>query len=496
MNIKQIIVLLLVSFGASFSAQSSIVKITSLDPIYSIGGCALSSGMTIESSILKNYCTGKPLYQSNVFKGPVFDIGFGSYQLSARYRSSNKVYTKIIGAMTFVSSCPPGQEMVNGVCEEPVICEGDGIFNPDTGLCENPLPFCQQQSTTDAILAADIACDAEGGLFSYECFNETVFSPGSLETTCANPSGCIMGNPAWPECLGDIDPTDPFDPPDTGFDPITPEITDPKPPSFEKPEPDDVIPEDTTDKAVLDAIQNMNRDHNAAATALNTDLNAGFSDVNNELKSLNATNLGIGKSVVDQMNQDYLIHLDSKDLALQQTNAIMAGTSGVTGAIDSQTSSMSSGFNAILTKMDESKPCDPNTDPRSCEGPTGMTSDLVKSLDAQINTSVNSRLDVSEGGIIDAIQTQIDDSQLGPIENIMNDAVDVALGALPKVGDCTPFTMPSPFGGDVSFGCDFSEKFKVIASFLLYIYTLWSLIDILINGVTPVSGTVPYLNRR
>ncbi|EGU31008.1 hypothetical protein VII00023_20727 [Vibrio ichthyoenteri ATCC 700023] len=495
MNIKQIIVLLLASLGASFSAQSAIVQITSLDSNYFIEGCALSVGLTMDDNVFKNYCNGKTFVRFGSRKGAVLNMTYGDYRIGARYVDGNKAKQAVIGGMVYVSSCPAGQQMVNGVCEEPVVCEGDTVLNPDTGLCEN-IPFCDRQSTIDQIIDADNECHVQGGTFVAECNNGNDLIDPFLDLKCVMAADCVIGSAHWPECLADLDPTKPVTPPSGGFNPDNPDTSNPKPPGFDKPEPDDVIPEETTDTAVLEAIQNMNRDHNAAATALNTDLNTGFSDVNNKLSQLSKINNEIGVTIDKQMKQDFDIHEAEKQLLLQQTGAIMAGDSSIVGAINSQTDSASADTRAIISKLNETRPCDPNTDPLSCEGASGMNSTLVKTTTDQINDSVNSSFAVVEAEITQAANSYLDESRLSPIKGYMDSAADLAIRALPDIGDCTSFSLPSPFGGSIDFGCEFSVKFKAIASFLMYIYTLWTLIDILLNGVTPVSGTVPYLNRR
>ncbi len=505
MTIKQSILLLLLPLGVSFNAfagywtyyhQGATERFTTQAAALSYGKsnkfkdsyyCYSLKSITNEtSSYVQGYWIQYDKSCSSVRNTNAY------YQLNTKYVSTD--------------ACSPGQELNDstGKCETPPpTCGPDEQLNPDSLECE-PVPFCDRDSTNDQLFQAEQSCAAQGGIFSFQCSNGGVFEgPEGLQTKCTQPNECVMGYPNWPDCLGDLDPTDPLPDPDSNFDSGTAEPITPDNPSFDKTEPDAVTPTDTTDTAVLEAVQNLNRDTNQGFKALNADMNQGFNDVNNQLNRLNQTNNAIGQSIVDQMNQDYRAHLAQKGLLLQQTGAINNGMSSIVKSIGEQTGTLNDSLTGIGKKLDElnlnikdSAPCDPNEDPLSCEGEHGLGEPTVGTINTQINHAVEGMFEESEAGMIGAVRGYVDDAGVSSIQTHIDGAIGLAMGALPNISDCTSFSMPTPFGDSIDFGCEFSVKFKAVASFLMYIYTAWTLIDILLTGVTPAAGTVPYMSRR
>lgn len=496
MTIKQSILLLLLSLGVSFSVFSA------SDDLYtvtfqkngSIKSC-LAVGSTYSDSHIRSmrcdYGASWEVYSCSPSYNRIYCYNTYNYDKFHAYD------------VVQVSSCPSGQSLnpLTGKCEE--ACPEGTEKDPLTGECK-PIPFCDLDSTNDQIFEAEQSCAAQGGIFSFQCHNgDQVGFPQGLTTNCVQPNECVMGYPNWPDCLGDLDPTDPLPDPDSNFDSGTADPITPDNPSFDKTEPDAVTPTDTTDTAVLEAVQNLNRDTNQGFTALNADMNQGFNDVNNQLNRLNQTNNAIGQSIVDQMNQDYRAHLAQKGLLLQQTGAINNGMSSIVKSIGEQTGTLNDSLTGIGEKLDElnlnikdAAPCDPNEDPLSCEGEHGLGEPTVGTINTQINHAVEGMFEESEAGMIGAVQGYVDDAGVSSIQTHIDGAIGLAMGALPNISDCTSFSLPTPFGDSIDFGCEFSVKFKAVASFLMYIYTAWTLIDILLTGVTPAAGTVPYMSRR
>ncbi|EGU32395.1 virulence factor TspB C-terminal domain-related protein [Vibrio scophthalmi] len=330
MNIKHYFLLLFLFFGVSFSASASTL-ITATHTTNLKVPC-ITFGTTGTWGYWNDVCVGTTFENSGTKtitrisgRNGQFSICWGAGGLCAGtvfYRES--------------SSCPSGSEFdsSSGACViPPPSCEGDDIFNPDTGLCED-IPFCDRQSTIDQIIEADNACHAQGGTFVSQCNNGNDLIEPSLDLKCVMSDSCVVGGANWPECLSDLDPSKPIDPPTGGFNPDAPDTSNPKPPSFDKPEPDEVTPQETTDTAVLTALQNLNRDHNAAATALNKDLNDGIADLTTELDGINKTTHAVGETIDSQIKQDYEIYLAQKALSLSQIGAINNIGSDITSAID------------------------------------------------------------------------------------------------------------------------------------------------------------------
>ncbi|TCV17999.1 hypothetical protein EDB13_101823 [Vibrio crassostreae] len=366
------------------------------------------------------------------------------------------------------------------------VCEPPSVLDPDTLECITP-PFCERDSTNEAIFEAEQSCAAEGGIFSHQCSDFLE----SLETRCTQSDKCAIGFPGWPDCMQDIDPTDDITPPSGGFNPGSGPTANPDGPTFDKPEPDDVTPTDTTDEAVLEAIQNANRDSNEGFKALSTDLNNGFTDVNNSLSTLNATNTAIGESVVDQMNQDYEIYQANKDLALQQTGAITAGASGITDALGAQTGALTDAIGELAAKLPEQ--CDPTEDNNYCQYPHGLGSEFISDTFGQMDNQVDGIISGGESLIESTLQSVIDSPLNDENESIMNNATAVLLNALGFNESCSPLTFEAN-GKNYSIGCEVSEKIKLVLSFLIGIYTLMTLTDILLDGITPI-GRKPSATR-
>ncbi|CAH8189057.1 conserved exported hypothetical protein [Vibrio aestuarianus] len=480
MSIKKNLAILFLFFGVSFSASSaSFGKIRYLQ--YSLS-CGVQLGLVVEIGAL---------YKCELANNS-FSIGlsgnclkFGAHGLTAYCWDS-------------VSSCPSGTELNpdTGVCTgppEPPVCTPPEELNKDTNECFLP-PFCERKEIIDISVSEYNACYEQKGIFSWSCsdFLET------YEAKCTQPNVCAPGLPNWPACVPDLDPTDPIDPPSGGFNPTPPPTSSPDAP-WEKPEPDPVDPVDSTDTAVLAAITNLNRDNNEALSKINQDFNKGLNDVNNNLGSLGSSVDELGRLASDQLNRDYEYFLANKELSLQQTGATMTTGNNITSAIGNQTNQMNSGFGSVNDsiddlgtllsgKLDDLKPCDPLTDPKSCEGNHGLTSSTISQLSSETASLVDSNYDSAVDSFNTTLQTLINEPITGDAESSILSTIDKLFGALPSSGDCQSFSLPSPIGSSrIEFGCEFSNQFKALMSFLMYVYTIWVLTDILLSGITPSS---------
>lgn len=469
--------LILFSLAVSFSASAALFKITSSNTTFFNGSVCFSVGDIIDSSTVST-CQGSHINDDG-----------DEFLFSNCYKSGSSLYcrgytTASMHGVQVVPSCESGQE-----------------FNEQSGFCEDPAPYCDQSSTLNSIFAAEQSCAAEGGVFSYQCHNGNDFVSPSLETSCNEPpSACVMGFPNWPDCLGDYDPTSPITPPDGGF--TSPDgSTDSTPDNgFDKPEPDAVTPNETTDTALLEAIQNLNRDSNQALGQISQDLNNNSADIKNKLTDINNSNNAIGQSIVDQMNQDYQIAEQNRLLQLQQnstianvgelvSDSVFSASNNIANQLSSEGSRLNDTLNGISEKI-----CDPETDVRNCEGDHGLSYGDSSGFITEIADSANSASDMAYSGAVSAAQGFLNDSGTSEIENVLDNSIDNLLSKLPSSGSCVSFSLPT-LSGPVDFTCEFSDKFKTLASFLLYIYTLFTLIDILLTGVTPVAGTKPYSSR-
>ncbi|MFA0656034.1 hypothetical protein [Vibrio sp. 10N.222.49.C12] len=494
MSIKASISLFLLMMGVSFNAFAGLVTINT-------STTGINSGLTIEESKLGSYLSSQGcLLGTDGISGISYtgQTGRSGSYINVRYRfykydrSCTNLKSSSYKSLSFtaVEHCPSGTLLnaSTGVCEEVPTCEPPSELDPDTKECVT-LPFCERDSTNETLFSAEQSCAAEGGIFSYECSDFLE----SLETRCTQSDQCAIGFPNWPACMDDLDPTDDITPPSGGFNPGSGPTANPDGPTFDKPEPDDVTPTDTTDEAVLKAVQNANRDSNEGFKALSTDLNNGFTDTNNALSKLNATNTAIGESVVEQMNQDYEIYQANKDLALQQTGAITAGASNITNALGSQTGALTGALGdqtdaltGALGELSEklTDDCEPSESNKWCQNPHGLGEGYIRETFGQMDNQVDGIVSGGHSLIESTLQSVIDNPLNYENESIMNNSTDVLLNALGFNEACSPLTLEAN-GKSYSIGCEVSEKIKLILSFLFGMYTLMTLTDILFDGITP-----------
>lgn len=444
------------------------------------------------------YRNGNNFYLINdcagVYVGTIYDSSSLACSVGKTFTSGSRSFTvTYFSASSTIQlnvSRDDGRTYTAKMFGQSSICPPPKEVNPQTGICEDAPAedFCQSPEWDDIVFQRAEACAAQ---YPNHFTN--------VKPSCTDENNysvkCEKGfpRPADPDDLED--PTDPITPPSGDFGGGSSGTANPEIPDFDKPEPDSPTPDSDTDKAVMEAIRNLNRDNNAALKGINTDVNKGFTDINNQLSELNGTNKALGQSVVDQMKQDYQIYQGHKQLMLQQTGTITGVTKAVnaqTGVLKSSVDGLGSNIDGLGEKLDgiqqaigDSAPCDPNSDERSCEGSHGLKASTVGAISNQIDDSVNSSFDAVTTELTDTAQYLIDTPLTGQVEQQISGSIDDLLRVLPSPGSCSPFSIPSPFGGQVSFSCEFSFQFKALFSFLMYIFTAWTLIDILLTGITP-----------
>ena len=262
----------------------------------------------------------------------------------SRYASSKAFYGVRDGSerrFTFSvsgGSCPAGQfpNPDTYACEEPEPCE-TGYIRNEVGLCvlDPEDDFCDSSEFTDMVMQEVDSCAARYP----DYFTNLVPSCTDRENYGFD---CKQGFPK------PTDPTNPIDPPSGDFGGGSTPPANPSLPDFNKPEPDDVTPNDSTDTAVLEAVRNLNRDNNQALNGLNTDLNVGMDKLDGQLVKLNETNKEIGEKLVEQTKQDKAIYEANKKLAMQQTGAISQVGSDIVGALDGQTQALTDALDNLI----------------------------------------------------------------------------------------------------------------------------------------------------
>ncbi|HFG2189376.1 TPA: hypothetical protein ACGF81_001689 [Vibrio cholerae] len=429
--------------------------------------------------------------------------------------SINRQYSGRANSLSDCSGIPYTNTRAFNVYFDSITCSDGQEYNPETGKCEYPeVPYCGSSEMFEDVANLYNACFEQNGIFSYTCDDNTQALDAKCDLTTADQ--CVIGRPTWPDCLDKPhqpnDPTSPL-PPIDGFNPspVNPSV----PPSpVEKPDVQEPDKTETSDTGVINAIKNLNDDLNKSNTDIHNDMNKNFSTMNDALRQLNSTNTAIGQSIVEQMKQDAQIYENNKKLQQQiganninainsQTKSLLEGNKAITGSITGNTDRLVAAVNAsgdgvvsaIDGLADKLKPCDPNIDPFNCEGENGLTPSSVESILKQTSAVVTTSQVDAEEGFLTTLKETIENNLIEDTQSYLEDMKSDLIGALPNSSQCDVDVLKTPYG-DFSIGCEYSARLKSILAFVFYIYTLYTLAEILFTGVTPAAGTVPYFSRR
>ncbi|MFA4713847.1 hypothetical protein [Vibrio vulnificus] len=460
MSIKQSISVLLLFFGVSFNAFSAFHYVSSSNEYGQF--CGLQSGDTIEFP--SNICAGK-VYSGGGYKFTVANLMYcDGRKNSLCINSYQPHYIYSIASISNSSGCPSGQQLNQEThkCEdEPPQCTDDQIYNPETEQCEPK--WCNSSEAIEIMSKMEQECSAQNGLLvDLKCDDLTHNISSQCDLT--HKDKCVIGMPSWPACLGDIynptDPTNPLDPP-TDFNPET-----------SNPNPDPLPPSDSD--------------------SMHHDMNKNFNTLNNTLNSMDKTNREIGKTLVKQMEQDAAIYENNKALAQQIGGDTI-------NAINSQTQSLLDGNKALVDALsglgDRLEPCDPVNNPKECEGVHGLTEPMIENGMGLMAQTITGRDVENETLFYQKVDETSKNAYAPESKSYLSSMTSDVINALPRSSSCTATNLDTPFGS-FSLGCEFSVRIKEILAYVIYIYTLFSLSEILFTTVTPVPGTVPYSSRR
>ncbi|GIC28108.1 hypothetical protein [Vibrio cholerae] len=492
---KKLLSLIALIFTSSASAAYYEVtfQLHDVSPSY----CSLTVGTVISNLHDQYMCAGNVAENRTVTRSFISNSNF-----YVEYRTSTgKLGTLPIYALKPVAQCPSGTS-----------------FNPQTGFCEKDEPeqpkYCGSSQMFEDVANLYNACFEQNGIFSYTCDENTQEFNSKCDLTTADQ--CVIGRPTWPDCLDKPhqpnDPTNPLSPVG-GFNPSPVNPSTPSP-DVEKPNVEEPDKTETSDTGVINAIKNLNDDLNKSNTDIHNDMNKNFTTMNDALRQLNSTNTAIGQSIVEQMKQDAQIYENNKKLQQQiaanninainsQTKSLLEGNKAITGSITGNTDRLVAAVNAsgdgvvsaIDGLADKLKPCDPNVDPFNCEGENGLTPSSVESILKQTSAVVTTSQVDAEEGFLTTLKETIDNNLIEDTQSYLEDMKSDLIGALPNSSQCDVDVLKTPYG-DFSIGCEYSARLKSILAFVFYIYTLYTLAEILFTGVTPVAGTVPYFSRR
>jgi len=529
MNIKKILLpLLILLSGYSFSVFAS------GDFIYYY---ASSGSRCIEH----NGGNGLSKFKTNITK----DYGcIGEHYRPVSVKSLS-MDTDFSGNIEMCGTAAWGQEVCywHEVRGESKNCPEGFSFNEATGECllEPDEPYCRSDEFLTQKEAAEKSCFASGSQdFSYTCDDETSTHSFSCAPAPPKPGECTIDSPDYPACLEPNPNPDPCEPgaidypaclddkecvpsqdnnwcdnppckigyagwpacepwyKDDPFDPLEPpekpeidpgqndgpkDIIEIKPPSQTPGQPYD-------DSGVIDAVQNLNRD-----------MNLGFSDINGALQLQTNVLSSTNELVYQGLVQDLKMHDNQIANDNQNTDNIMGGLGGIGESInglgdaignikfedkdDTDEASIIAAINELGKGM--VVPCKPTEDNNYCENPHGLNEEYIGTMFGQINDKLDSELSAADSSILGAVgdlvlEPPVDESTVRPF-------LDLSTSILTASNKCVAIDW---FGYEL--GCEFSDKFKQIFGFLLYMWTLKVLIDILLEDITPNQKS--YSHRR
>ncbi|MCE7624452.1 hypothetical protein [Vibrio fluvialis] len=300
--------------------------------------------------------------------------------------------------------------------------------------------------------------------------------------------------------------------------------------SATSPNVDDSPAPEGSDQGVIAAVRNLNSNLTQAITTQTNKNVQGFNTVNEQLAQLKQTNTQLGQKIVDQMRQDKQIYENTKALIQNSTTGIVSninssanqikdavkdaedgivaatkeGADSVKGAVEAGTEQLDGSISGLGDKLDglleavsgaASTICNPNTDSRSCEGNHGLTQPEVADMFNQMKEELDAQVSAGESNLKNTMQQLVDNPKMTEGHDLIQSLTDDLIGVLPNSNACVDMPLQTPLG-TFSLGCEFSERIKAILAFMFYVYTLYSLVEILFTGFTPVAGTVPYMSRR
>ncbi|HGS5584753.1 hypothetical protein [Vibrio parahaemolyticus] len=538
MSIKQSIASLVILLSVSFSANASVMKVHGWSGYIAVfSNCfGISSGSYVDPQGVGS-CVGRS-FMIDGTEHAVINQRSGSYSLEVKHRYFksgrwNEDWSRV-DLIPVSGGCPDGQELIDGVCKEP----------PPPPFCSRPNTIQQMSDYSQSCSAkgpgyqANIICRDEDEYLDMSCPPPTQqctpdspdwpackdpepeeCTPDSPDWdprygTCCRPENnwcdtpkpesCVIGGPNWPACATDTD----IDPPTGGDlgDPDKPGggasggdgtgSTDP-----DKPEPDVDNTSDT-----LAAIKSMNSDLNAQLTGINNDMNRNQAETKSALDALKASVDLNTDTVVDNANHvanaiqgqsDMLSDIgnNTNRLLTSANNQLSNGFGQLSSDLGDLQQTNQQGFDELSDKLDDLKPCVPTPENRFCESPHGVDSNFVGDALTQADSIVSGALGSYESTVVGAANDLLEKNITAESEANITAVSDSFLNLLPQPSQCMRLSLPTLKGGDVSISCEFSHKLKMILSILIYIYTIKTLVEILLTEVTPVPSNKPGSGR-
>lgn len=351
-------------------------------------------------------------------------------------------------------------------CDRPAIKQcPDGSYVNKNAFCPLAPQVCSDYDTCYNYALSGANCTGA----TYFEFNYT--DPQNFSFEC---SGIDAGSPDNPDNGGNADGNPNNDP----TSPDSPTVSELDPTSMAN----------AIDSALRDDFGNVERAIRETGSNVEDAVRDGTAKADQNAQAIKdaLNNLGIGTG---EGFTDLQTAINNGFAQLGTTTA--DGSSDIVDSVDGVKNSVNAG-NATLAeisgKLDELKDCEPTPENKYCENPHGLDASYVGS----ITDAIQGTFDQEKTDAIDTVKGEIDD-----IKNTSPFAEELSNSELTSIWSYFTDIWPSPsacvplvFGDGVkpysiTIGCEASEKFKAIFGFLISIYTVLQLVDILFSGIRP-----------
>lgn len=250
------------------------------------------------------------------------------------------------------------------------------------------------------------------------------------------------------------------------------------------PDPDDSG--DTTDPTTPTNPNNP-PDNSGVINAVNSLRNSNqsnFNALNQRLSALNESSNKVNQSIVAQMNQDKDIAQAQLKATQKQIDASDAKTDEQTGALTEAIGETGDEIGDGLASIQD-KLCDPRTDPRACEGENGLTADGVLGMYEQMIEGGDKAVSAGDAAYTEALEDVVSSDKTAESQDNIQGVANLL--SLPTGSRCSLETLKTPVGS-FQLGCEFATFLKTLLEFVFYIGTIYYILDILFDGVTPMPG--------
>lgn len=231
-----------------------------------------------------------------------------------------------------------------------------------------------------------------------------------------------------------------------------------------------------------------NSDNQTVSTSIGSELQDDFGNVERAIREgIDGAHLDSGeiKNILNSFqssNSSSLSELMSSNLSSSQN--IVNSVNGVKQSVDNSNLTLSE----ISGKLENISPCEPTEQNNYCESPHGLTNDFTNSVSDALQTTI----DEEKNSAIQSVKDEIEELKSGNpfgsdlTENELTDIFAFFTEIWPQPTACIPIDISVPsLPVSLTISCEFSDKFKEIFSFLISIYTIMQLIEILMSPIKP-----------